>query len=305
MSSHPVGRSAARPAKDRASLCLFTFTDGRRCRTPRTTGHAHFCFYHAHKESQARVAEKLGNDLNFFLSGEYLSANDLAVALGRIIPAVVRGDIKPRTATTVAYLAQTLLQTIQVAQHEYINAFGTPDWREVIHNAVGQNWKYRHPAPPSSPAPAPPPNSSADASSAPATTSNPSVAPSNDCHSEQREESAFSPVLHNEPVPDESLVAGVGAGLQPGPSPVANTNPLSSSWEYPDDSGPSEHDQPDSPPEPDREVTDEEELANGANNRDEVEEEDDDFVDVPTLPAGGDRPSATNADRNQPLPRPQ
>jgi hypothetical protein len=72
--------------KDRASLCLFTFTDGRRCRTPRTTGHPHFCFYHARKETQARVAEKLGNDLNFFLSGEYLSANDLSAALGRIIP---------------------------------------------------------------------------------------------------------------------------------------------------------------------------------------------------------------------------
>src|SRR5271154_938030 len=149
--------------KDRASLCLFTFTDGRRCRTPRTTGHLHFCFYHARKESQARVAERLGNDLNFFLSGEYLSANDLCAALGRIIPAVVRGDIKPRTATTVAYLAQTLLQTIPLAQDEYINAFGTPEWRETIPNAVNQNWHSRPPAPPPAPAPASP-RSSAGAS---------------------------------------------------------------------------------------------------------------------------------------------
>src|SRR5277367_4459994 len=149
--------------KDRASLCLFTFTDGRRCRTPRTTGHLHFCFYHARKESQARVAEKLGNDLNFFLSGEYLSANDLCAALGRIIPAVVRGDLKPRTATTVAYLAQTLLQTIHLAQDEYINAFGTPEWRETIHLNVNQNFNYRHPAPSTpttpNPAPAAPPGS--------------------------------------------------------------------------------------------------------------------------------------------------
>jgi hypothetical protein len=36
--------------KDRVSLCLFTFTDGRRCRTRRTGRHPHFCFYHAQKE---------------------------------------------------------------------------------------------------------------------------------------------------------------------------------------------------------------------------------------------------------------
>jgi hypothetical protein len=34
-------------AKDRVSLCSFTFSDGRRCRTPRVRNHPHFCFYHA------------------------------------------------------------------------------------------------------------------------------------------------------------------------------------------------------------------------------------------------------------------
>jgi hypothetical protein len=45
--------------KDRVSLCLFTFTDCRHCRTPRTSNHPHFCFYHAQKETRARAAEKL------------------------------------------------------------------------------------------------------------------------------------------------------------------------------------------------------------------------------------------------------
>jgi len=31
--------------KDRVSLCSFTFSDGRRCRTPRTGKNPHFCFY--------------------------------------------------------------------------------------------------------------------------------------------------------------------------------------------------------------------------------------------------------------------
>jgi len=60
-----------------------------------------------------------------FFSGDYLSACDLSTALGRLIPAVLRGDVKPGTARTVAYLAQTLLQTIHISEQEYINAFGT------------------------------------------------------------------------------------------------------------------------------------------------------------------------------------
>jgi hypothetical protein len=87
--------------KDRVSLCLFTFEDGRRCRTPRISSHPHFCFYHAQKEARAQAADKLAKDLACFFSGDYLSANDLNTALSRLIPAVIRGDIKPRLARTV------------------------------------------------------------------------------------------------------------------------------------------------------------------------------------------------------------
>src|SRR5712664_4402453 len=65
-------------AKDRVSLCSFTFSDGRRCRTPRAAKHPHFCFYQAQKEARARAAEKLGKDLAYFFSGDYLSACDLS-----------------------------------------------------------------------------------------------------------------------------------------------------------------------------------------------------------------------------------
>ncbi len=139
--------------QDRVSLCRFTFSDGRKCRTPRAGKHPHFCFDHARKESQARSANKLAHELAYFLSGEYLSANDLSAALGRLVPAVLRGDVKPRTARTLAYLAQTLLQTIQLAQHEYINAFGANDWRDAIRDSVNQNFARRNPPTPANPPP--------------------------------------------------------------------------------------------------------------------------------------------------------
>src|SRR6266581_6955941 len=135
-------------AKDRVSLCMFAFADGRRCRTPRISSHPHFCFDHAQKEARARTAEKLGKDLAYFFSGNYLSACDLSTALARLIPAVVRGDVKPKTAHTVAYLVQTLLQSIHLSKHEYINAFGMDGWRKSVRNSVNGNYNYRFPPDP-------------------------------------------------------------------------------------------------------------------------------------------------------------
>ena len=130
--------------KDRVSLCLFIFTDGRRCRTPRTGRHPHFCFYHAQKEARVQAAEKLAEDLAYFFSGDYLSACDLSTALSRLIPAVIRGDIKPRLARTVAYMIQTQLQAIHLSQDEYINAFSTDGWREAVRKSVKLNSDYEN-----------------------------------------------------------------------------------------------------------------------------------------------------------------
>jgi hypothetical protein len=137
-------------AKDRVSLCSFTFSDGRRCRTPRTGKNSRFCAYHAQKEAQARATQNLGKDLAYFFSGNYLSACDLSTALTRLIPAVVCGDVKPKTARTVAYLLQTLLQSIHISQHEYINAFGTEGWRQSVRNSVNSNQNYLFPPTPHS-----------------------------------------------------------------------------------------------------------------------------------------------------------
>ena len=220
----PAGRSAAAPKNHRVSLCSFTFSDGRRCRSPRIASHPHFCYCHAQKEARARAAETLGKDLAYFFSGDYLSACDLTTALGRLIPAVIRGDVKPRTARTVAYLAQTLLQAIHLSKHEFINAFGTDGWRKSIRNSVSGNYDYRFPPDPQPEQPEPPAPSalrtnlrSAPPHSHPAPPHNPmpptsaefvqqvvaglqtgavrAPQPANtplNCHSEQSEESAFS-----------------------------------------------------------------------------------------------------------------
>jgi len=59
-------------SKDRAGLCSFTFANGHRCRSLRSTSHPHLCYYHARKESQARAAEQIGRDISYYFSGRYL-----------------------------------------------------------------------------------------------------------------------------------------------------------------------------------------------------------------------------------------
>ena len=138
-------------SKDRVSLCRFTFDDGRTCRAPGISTSPDFCFYHAKKEAQLRANENLAEDLAYFFSGDYLSANDLNTALGRVFVAVARGDIKPRAARTLAYLAQTMLQTLHLAQHEFVTACGEKDWRHTVVDSINANQAYRFPSPPNPP----------------------------------------------------------------------------------------------------------------------------------------------------------
>src|SRR5216684_6188856 len=150
-----VDRSAITHKNDRSGLCAFTFADGRRCRTPRRSGNPHLCAFHARKEALARAAEQAGEDVSYYLSGTYLSACDLTFALGRIFSAAVYGEIKPKTATALAYLGQTLNQSIQLARHEYINAFGTNSWCREVRSSVTANNAHDAQPPESDDAPAP------------------------------------------------------------------------------------------------------------------------------------------------------
>src|SRR6202048_5277700 len=145
-------------SKDRSSLCSFTFADGRQCRTARQTGHPYLCASHARKEAQALAGDEAGKEIAYHLSGSYVSACDLSSALGRLFSAVAQGQVKPKTASTLAYLGQTLVQTLPLAQHEYINAFGTNSWRETIRNSHEQSADHTSPDNPESPTPEPEPD---------------------------------------------------------------------------------------------------------------------------------------------------
>jgi len=158
-------------SKDRSSLCSFMFVDGRRCRIPRQVGHPYLCAFHARKDAQALAGQEAGEEIAYHLSGSYVSACDLSSALGRLFSAVAQGQVKPKTASTLAYLGQTLVQALPLAQHEYINAYGANSWRETIRTSHEQSADHTSsdpepPTPEPETDPAPTPAGAPDASPA-------------------------------------------------------------------------------------------------------------------------------------------
>src|SRR5216684_4525696 len=91
------------PSTDHSSLSSFTFPDGRRCRTPRRAGHPYLCAFHARK-LWWRVFRP-------------------ASAMAASAPVSSRGQ--RGTCFSPLYLGQTLVQNLHLAQHEYINAYGS------------------------------------------------------------------------------------------------------------------------------------------------------------------------------------
>src|SRR5215472_13781544 len=117
-----VPRHSVRASANLAqNKCAFTFANGHCCRMPRQSGHPYLCTFHARKEAQALAATSVGEEIAGFLSGDYVSACDLASALGRLFVAVTCGDVKPKTAASLACISQTLVRALALAQHEFIN----------------------------------------------------------------------------------------------------------------------------------------------------------------------------------------
>jgi hypothetical protein len=126
-------------AQNRLGLCRFSFANGRSCRMLLSPSHAYLCTYHARKESQAITAQKVGRNLADLLSHDYITACDLTAAMSRLFGAIAQGHIKTKTANTLAYVGQTIAQTLRMSQQEFISAYGAQAWRSAIRSAVSSS----------------------------------------------------------------------------------------------------------------------------------------------------------------------
>jgi hypothetical protein len=224
----PVGRFTATHKKDRSGLCAFTFADGRQCRTPRRSGHPHLCYFHAQKEAQAQAARQVGEDISRFLPAKLLTACDLSGAMARVFCAIARGDVKPKVASTLAYLSQSMVQSIPIAQHEYCEAFGSDAWRTEIRSSFNVPAPQPKHAPQPTPKPAPKPPASLASAPTAKPCSSPAPQPPVNCHSARPD-----PVGERSEEPASSLNSSLAthhSPLPPAPSPHTPLPPTSAEF---------------------------------------------------------------------------
>jgi hypothetical protein len=80
----------------RASLCSFTYADGRRCRQPRTSTGEGYCYNHARKIREHRQLQELLDYIVEPLIHNTVSSTNLTFLLVRLYAAVAYGNVPPK-----------------------------------------------------------------------------------------------------------------------------------------------------------------------------------------------------------------
>src|SRR5271169_4909005 len=99
-------------APDRASLCSFTYADGRQCRMLWRDKRSRLCLFHQEQANHAEAALQVGETITSCLTTDFVSSCSLNAALSRIFFFAARGDYDLKTARTLAYLAQIISKNI-------------------------------------------------------------------------------------------------------------------------------------------------------------------------------------------------
>jgi hypothetical protein len=103
-------KHSARPYRPRNRCQHFT-TAGRRCRMLRAPGHPGLCFFHAEQNEQFINADEVAVELITGI-GDARAPVDINRALGKLLKLVAMERIPLRTARTLAYISQKILEIV-------------------------------------------------------------------------------------------------------------------------------------------------------------------------------------------------
>jgi hypothetical protein len=118
------------------NLCRFAFSDGRRCRMLRHKNHTALCLFHAHAERQLLESHRLGAEMAATFTGDFLTAADINHVMGKVFTALAQNRIPQRTAATLAYLGQVMLNSLPMAKKETTFVYSYETWKDLIDNAT-------------------------------------------------------------------------------------------------------------------------------------------------------------------------
>jgi hypothetical protein len=97
--------------------CNFQFADGRRCRMLRHQTSGELCLFHNRELLQLQSAAEIGAEL-LDLGGNFQNPIAINFVLGKLFAHVATGRMHRRNASTLAYIAQLLLQTLDQKRYD-------------------------------------------------------------------------------------------------------------------------------------------------------------------------------------------
>jgi hypothetical protein len=98
-------------------LCEIIFDDGRRCHMSKCQDHAYYCYFHARRDNAARAEETAIGKITGALAGRSIDFDNLSSALAHTITALAEGHMDTKTAATIAYIGQSLVQSVNGAEN--------------------------------------------------------------------------------------------------------------------------------------------------------------------------------------------
>lgn len=120
-----------------ADPCVFAFADGRRCTMPAASASDYgLCYFHHQQYIERLNKQHAGEQICRGLADDINTACDLSAAFTNLFRATALGYIKPKTAHTLTYLGNLMLQTHLLAKQEYESAFENDPWPDVVAGSI-------------------------------------------------------------------------------------------------------------------------------------------------------------------------
>jgi hypothetical protein len=132
-------------SEDHSSLCAFIFDDGRRCNMLQCSDGSGLCYFHSQKYDAHQKAVEAGQTLHKFLDADITTACDLNAVFNALFSATARGLVGPKTAAALVSIARLMLKTQPLAKAEYLDAFDSKNWADVVYDSPAFN--TYHPLP--------------------------------------------------------------------------------------------------------------------------------------------------------------
>jgi hypothetical protein len=132
----PKGKVMPKSSINERTRCSHRTTNGRRCQSPIAPKHRSLCAHHALQDLQHFDSKLVAEEI-LDSSGGFHCAFGINLALGKLFAATAENRIPPRTAAVLAYISQLMMQTLDPARRDVVDALDDRAMEVVLKDVYG------------------------------------------------------------------------------------------------------------------------------------------------------------------------